>query len=81
VPNNFFPHRLYVLPGSLISPPSSSKGRLRSDARMQKQAVKIRIPDHDPRASDGYYVFVSLLFAVGFITSTIVLAFAIEMLR
>lgn len=64
-----------------MSPPSSLEGSSALGAQMQKQLAKIRLPQDDPHASDGYHVFISLVCTVGLMTSAIVLAFAIEMLR
>jgi hypothetical protein len=48
---------------------------------MQKQVAKIPLSEDDGRKSDGYHVFISLICTVGLMTSAIVLAFAVEMLR
>lgn len=47
---------------------------------MQKHAGKIRFDEADYPASDGYYVFMTLISAVAATTLTILLGFGIKML-
>ncbi|WP_156150814.1 hypothetical protein [Hyphomicrobium sp. 99] len=47
---------------------------------MPKQAVKIRFEDVEAAASDGYYVFLTLLGAVATTTLAIILSLSLEML-
>jgi hypothetical protein len=77
----FFPHSLYALRAGLISPPSGFREGPLQGVRMQKQALKIRLPQDETGVSDGYYVFISLISTVALITSSVVVAFAVEMLR
>jgi len=47
---------------------------------MPKQAAKIRFNEAEAAASDGYYVFLTLLCAVAATTCAILLSVGIEML-
>ncbi|WP_290982228.1 hypothetical protein [Hyphomicrobium sp.] len=47
---------------------------------MQKHAAKVRVCESNDPASDGYYVFVSLICTVLVMICAILLAFGIEML-
>ncbi len=76
---------LHVLFVSLMSRAPNLKRSLNLSFSMQSQPGKIRgreIGRHadDQSASDGYYVFVSLICLVAAITTTILVAFGIEML-
>jgi hypothetical protein len=46
---------------------------------MQKRLSKAPAYDSDVHASDGYYVFISLLCMVGLMISAILVAFGVEM--
>jgi hypothetical protein len=56
-----------------------SKHQLYSSFRMQKRLSKAPAYDSDVHASDGYYVFISLLCMVGLMISAILVAFGVEM--
>jgi len=47
---------------------------------MQKHAGKVPVCEAEDHASDGYYVFVSLIGAVAVMVCAILLAFGVEML-
>lgn len=71
---------LYVLGKSLMSRASFFGRLFHLGSSMQKHAAKVRVCESNDPASDGYYVFVSLICTVLVMICAILLAFGIEML-
>ena len=65
---------------TFISPDSFPGTQPPLSSRMPKQATKIRFDEIETAASDGYYVFLTLLCAVAATTCALLVSVGIEML-
>ena len=77
---DYVPAACMCLPGALFAAPSNLEGYQTPGFSMHKHAGKVPTSAQDDHASDGYYVFVSLICAVLATICMILLAVGIELL-